>query len=257
MHPLARARALLQAGDAEQAARLAEAVARAEPRNPTAWAVLGAAKQAQGATAEAMEAWSQAAQWAPKSPAPLIALSGMAEALGQRREASLLLQRAAALAPKDGSLLARAGVLTWESGESRAAMALWQLAVKRDPTQVLAWRNLASGWHSVQQHAKAWEAVVRARTLRPGDPELHRLEGHIAGSIGRTGDARRAFEAALALRPADPAALWGCAASAPVICASPEEETHAASQTALDLAALTAAAAGPMDVSQWLGAVQT
>ena len=78
-------------------------------------------------------------------------------------------------------------------------------AVDKNPTYSLAWYDLAFGLRARGQHAAAVDAYEHYIKLKPGDPDPYYGLGRSLQHLGRTADARRAFETYLSLekRPSE------------------------------------------------------
>jgi len=289
MQDLQRARQLLQAGRLHDARLAAEQARSCAPHDPHPHAVLARIAEAAGRPADAMAAWLEAAGRAGPDPAPWRELGRVALGLDRLQEAELALETAVQRAPRHGPtrvalasvleargrtsaaveqllaaaslgtrgpLLVAAGDLAWRSGDPRKAVAVWQVAVDRNPGDAEAWSKLARGHHALGGREAAAAAAARAASLDPCPPR-HRLHGTLARAAGTIETARTAFEAALAIDPDDPTAMWALAACVPAVCRSSEEEAEVLARYDRDLARVRALMARRPDAPEWPDAVQS
>jgi DNA-binding response OmpR family regulator len=100
---LARARALAQAGQLQEALETLAAAVRADPYSPDAHFQLGRALRAQGDHFRAMTELERGAELRPNNLAALRALAALYEETGFRRKATEMLERALRTSPDDAT----------------------------------------------------------------------------------------------------------------------------------------------------------
>lgn len=159
------------------------------------------------------------------------------------REAITILDPALQAAPNDGGLLALYAEAKFHSKDIETARKYFELAMKRNPNNPrvrtgLGLTRLAAGeteraltdlaaavdlgssaadillvnsLMSVKQYDKALEAVARLEIKRPNDPVTFNLKGASLFAKGDTAGARKAFEHASELQPAQVAAAMNLA----------------------------------------------
>ena len=75
------------------------------------------------------------------------------------------------------------------------------MAVRLDPRHSRAWFNLGLARNTQGQSEAALEALLRAETLAPDDPQIPYARATILARLDRKPEARVALERALALSP--------------------------------------------------------
>lgn len=104
----------------------------------------------------------------------------------------------------------------WDYGEGRVeelterGLAATDRALKLDSASAKAWmaRGSLLAFRNPRTYAGAFPAFRRAITIAPGDAEAHHWYGRALMQVGERGAARREFEKALELAPADARVLF-------------------------------------------------
>ncbi|MCQ8186307.1 2OG-Fe(II) oxygenase family protein [Parvularcula maris] len=91
-------------------------------------------------------------------------------------------------------------------GKALAAIPLFRKHLARNPSDRIAWHNLAGALGNEGFHAEALDAADRAAGLGLKAPETQLVRGRAALHLGRLDEAEAAFRQALAQRPGDPSA---------------------------------------------------
>ncbi|MCW2757329.1 MAG: Tetratricopeptide repeat protein, partial [Nocardioidaceae bacterium] len=90
-----------------------------------------------------------------------------------RLDDALALRAALAADPTDGRAAALLGHWCYDRGRKDEAIELWELAVRQDPSDAVAWRNLGIARHNVRHDsAGAVESFARAAVAAPQDGRL-------------------------------------------------------------------------------------
>jgi tetratricopeptide (TPR) repeat protein len=202
---------LLEAGRLDEALETSLRAVDADPKNFEAAYTLGEVLEARGDLAQAIEAYLGSADLAPGDPDPFLAVAEISLALGKAEDAARALAQAFGRAPHDIGLGLLALEKLEEAGLGKEALALARKLMKR----------LAP---KVSSHPKETFRVARVLRLL-GDPgaclellgslpddvrtsfSVRTEEGLAHLALGDCKKAAKAFDAALAIKPGDPAAL--------------------------------------------------
>ena len=182
---------------------LSEALARA-PRSVYLRTAYAAVLLKSGKAREAINVLEPALKSRPDDPA---AIALFAEAKLQNNEirvARKYFELAATQNPQSPRIRAGLGLARLAAGETERALADLEAAAELGGTaaELFLARNLLS----VRQYDKALEVVLRLETKRPNDPITFNLKGAILFAKGDAPGARKAFERAAELQPAQFAA---------------------------------------------------
>ena len=131
-----------------------------------------------------------------------------------RLEEIAILEWAMAANPRDVRAPFFLGNLLYDRCRHAEAMALWERAVRGEPGNSVAWRNLGIGYFNLARRpAAARRAYRRARQAEPADPRLLYEEDQLRKRLGDSPRARlRALQGALPLvRARDDLSLELCA----------------------------------------------
>ncbi|MCG3136105.1 MAG: Beta-barrel assembly-enhancing protease [Planctomycetes bacterium] len=196
-------------------AEAAEAVAAARLRNPSDASILlleGDVRAARGDTAGAIAAW-ELAKHSPGAAVPAAirrALATMSDALAitdaAERERILNAEVVRLEGLRDPSApslpleVGRARLLL-AAGRHEDALAGVEFALRRSAPTSDAWLVVAEARSAGGNASEAASAIARARSLRPSDPALYRLEALAMASAGDASAAFRAASRGLALQP--------------------------------------------------------
>ncbi len=189
---LETARALLRAGRAGDAERIARGLVEADPGNGPAWNLLGAAAHAVGDL-------HGAARWFEKSllanPDDADARSNMAmtlRALDRAIEAADHFAAAQALRPDDSELRLAYGAVLRDLGKHDAAIEQYRAVLGREPGRIEAQGGMALALMKAERFDEAAGHIDRVLRVAPDHP----------ASVGILGDIRRRqrrFDEAIAL----------------------------------------------------------
>ncbi|MDO7841575.1 tetratricopeptide repeat-containing sulfotransferase family protein [Sphingomonas immobilis] len=130
------------------------------------------------------------------------------EEAGDFAGAYALLQRALALSPGDVLILGSIGAVLRKQGLLDEALALLDRVVASEPRHAAAWLERGYVLDELRSDAKATESYLRALAIDPG---LAPALGKLADAAARRGDAEASAgyaARALALNPAEPAAVF-------------------------------------------------
>jgi len=163
----ARARAHLQRGDVDAAARLCRHILTKNANHPDALRILGVIELQRGDVARAV----------------------------------IRLRRAVQLRPDDALARCDLGVALERAGRLDDAERAYRDAIARDPACAPAWCNLGDALSSRGDDAAALDAYDRAIALMPSLAQAHANRAAALVELGRADDAMAACRAALAIAP--------------------------------------------------------
>ncbi len=110
-----------------------------------------------------------------------------------RLEEFTVLEAAMACAPDDASAPYYLGNLLYDKDRHAEAIASWNTAVRRNPENATAWRNLGIGYYNVKgDSGKAAEAFERALAIAPQDARILYERDQLWKRMGRTPEERLA-----------------------------------------------------------------
>jgi tetratricopeptide (TPR) repeat protein len=201
---LAEAIEVHRAGRIVEAARLFESVLKDEPRNLAALQHLAIIHAGRGEFELAETLFRRAAEAAPDNPDVQSNLGRVLSERGRHEEAVACLNRALALRPGMVEAEFNLGALHHRMGRPRRAIEYLRRVVHRQPDFTAAICLLAA---ALQQDGKGEEAIAvltKAAAARPQEAVLRHALGRSQAGAGEIAEARRNFEAAIALQPA-----WG------------------------------------------------
>ena len=124
---------------------------------------------------------------------------------GHIEEAIAKFKQAFALDPRHWAARTALGELLLKIRRDDEAVAALRATVEKNPAYSLAWYDLAFALRVKGQHAAAVDAYDHYIKLKPGDPDPYYGLGRSLQHMGRSADARRAFETYLSLekRPSE------------------------------------------------------
>ena len=136
----------------------------------------------------------------PPSPAaPAYLEAQLLRDRGHIEESIVKFKQAIALDPRHSAARTALGELLLKIRRDDEAIVVLRAAVDKNPTYSLAWYDLAFGLRARGQHVAAVDAYEHYIKLKPGDPDPYYGLGRSLQHLGRTADARRAFETYLSL----------------------------------------------------------
>lgn len=190
---------LYRRGQLDAAERAFRSAVESQPQSLGSWLWLARTHQAQGRTAEALQAWSQAVRLPDGPREALVPAVEAAVAGGQVADARRLLASAAS-APAAQRHTARAIVA---AAEGRAAESESELrrALAADGASFDALFRLFDHLHGAGRAAEALPALRRAATALPDSPRHVALLGVGLLAAGQAAAAERELARALALAP--------------------------------------------------------
>jgi len=231
----ARALALQQAGDFEQAERLYEQILRIDPQQASVWHHLGLVVHRSGRLDQASECISRAVSLDASNAIFHGDLGTIWHQLGRFDEAIDCFQQAVELAPEHAQAHYSLGLVLKERGNQVGAKLRFQQAVRLHPEFAEAWNELGilhqvlgetgeasacfsrlislvpdmAGGHfnlgnlrlGENRLVEAAACYVRALELEPRFPEALNNLGTALHRLGRIEQARHAYEAAIAMNP--------------------------------------------------------
>lgn len=202
--PLGQAIELHRAGRIVEASQLFQTVLKDEPRNLAALQHLAIIHATRGEFEAAEALFRRAADAAPDNPDVLCNLGRVLSERGRHEEAVACLSRALSLRPGMAEAEFNLATLHQKMGRRGAAIEYLRRVVARQPDFTVAICQLAA---CLQEDGKAEEAIavlLKAAAARPQEAVLRHALGRLQAIAGEIAEARRSFEAAIALQPA-----WG------------------------------------------------
>ncbi len=188
-----------------RAAELHERVLGAEPTNVDSLYLLATIRLEEGRAEEALALATRATEVEPHTAPFHHARASALRALGRDAEALPAWARAAELAPGDPDFAADHGAALASAGRTAEAVQVLEATLARMPGHLVAGANLARLLAGQGRHERALAIIEgilgRLAPGHPGEAELRNLAGLALRALGRAGEAREAFERALALEP--------------------------------------------------------
>jgi serine/threonine-protein kinase len=168
-----------------------------------------------GKLSEAAEQFRKGTEIAPDNAIAWLDLGLALLQLGRYDDARISLEKSAQIQPSFAAYSALAELLTTQ-GKFTESVQMSKKALDMDPTNYVAWGNLASGYlWSPGGHDKAMETYRQAidlaessRKETPDDPELLATLGDYFASIGQSGRSLPLLRQAVALAPDNPEVLF-------------------------------------------------
>jgi tetratricopeptide (TPR) repeat protein len=216
--------ALSQAGRIDEAIAQFNEALRLDPNFPGAWANLGVANMQRGDSAAAVEQIHKAFSLSPHEFGARTYFYLGSALLDVRRydEARERFENALELRPDYHEARCNLGNALKALGRLAEAEAILRRTIADAPQYAAAWASLADVLEAAGRPADAAEAFERALAMyastAPRDTftaHLHVRLGRLRLAAGRRDDARRHFQAALAITPDDPAARAALAETGP------------------------------------------
>jgi len=192
---------LLQAGDAEGAARVAREALRDEPRASELHNSLGLALERRRDLLGAERAYREAVRLDPKAAEPRCNLGNLARGRGALDEAQHWYQEAISADPFFMGAYNNLALVRQDRGDTAGAMALYRQALEKAPHDAVVMNNLASlyyGSGNLEEAQLLWRRAVQADPSYPSP--LNNLGG-IALTRGHLAEAEELLQRALALEP--------------------------------------------------------
>ncbi len=203
-----RNRGLMQLGAAAHAAAYDD-LARALREDPSDEQALEALPRAAAGCDRIPAATALLAELAGRRPTNLAARRHFSRILagqGLMNEALAAADEALRLAPEDPGVHEQLASLAADAGDTPRLASVVARMDARWPDAPATLYARGTLLFLTGQHASAAAVAARLAGLTPRDARVHNLLGASYASIGRSDDARRAFEASIASNPRDPAA---------------------------------------------------
>lgn len=188
-------------GRLEDAERTAHRILERNPDSALALTTLGHIALDRGDPARAERLFVRAID---SNSGALTVWYGLAQAMalqGRAAEAEELLVRRTRASPRDSSSWTALAVLRAQRGDRAAARAALDAAISANPADPVAWRYRAALSMSEGNPEAALRDLREVLALRPGDGASRVELGDALAALGRTAEARAAWEKALALDP--------------------------------------------------------
>jgi len=198
---LARAQALAQGGDFEQAERLYEQILRADPQQAAAWHQLGLVLYLRGRAHEAAECASRAVSLEPARAEFQSDLGTICRALGRLDEALDCFQQTVELAPELATAHHNLGVVLQDRGDQIGSRLRFIQALRLDPGFVQAWNHLGIAHQRQGELSDASRCFEQVIALNPATAEGHFNLGNVRLAQGRLMEAIAGYAKSLELQP--------------------------------------------------------
>jgi tetratricopeptide (TPR) repeat protein len=196
-----RAISAYQSGRFAEAAKLCEAVLRADPKNLDAINMLGALALQGGNAAAALGHFSRAAEIAPDFAEAFNNRGVALQRLERWDEALASFRRALAIAPAFADALYNSGVVQSELKQWDDALQSYRGALELNPGNARVHNNRGNVLQKQRRWGEALQSYERALELRPGYAEALNNRGTVLRELRRWDEALESHRRALALRP--------------------------------------------------------
>lgn len=127
---------------------------------------------------------------------------------GHIEESIVKFKQAIAADPRHSAARTALGELLLKIRRDDEAITVLRATVDKNPTYALAWYDLAFALRVKGQHAPAVDAYEKYIKLKPGDPDPYYGLGRSLQHLGRTVEARQAFETYLSLEKRPTEQRW-------------------------------------------------
>lgn len=193
------ARVQLALGDtAAQEAAASMAVSKPSPFLGDSYYLLADALQKLRKYEQAIDAYNKALPSKPDAVQIYRALGDIYRAQNQFGDAIEITRRALRIWPQDGNLYTDISWYYSLDGKHKEAVDSAQAAVKLLPNQYMGYTNLCRAYNDTDQPLFAVTACNNALRLNPNDGETHFYLGRALREQGKTADATKAFDKAVA-----------------------------------------------------------
>jgi protein O-GlcNAc transferase len=201
--------AALQARRLGDAARLFDAVLRAEPKHVGALNLMGVVLMQLGRFTEAETYFRRALQYHPPSDATLHNYGVALRALNRPAEALQRFSEALKLNPSVAETWNHRGGTFSDLNRNEEAIADFDKATARNPRFAEALQNKGKALLALGRGDAALAAFERALAIDPGVAEAWLGRGHALGGLGKYEEALSAYDRAVALNPSSAEAWLG------------------------------------------------
>ena len=195
-----RAISAYQSGQFAEAAKLCEAVLRADPRHLDAINMLGALALQSGNGAAALGHFSRAVEVAPDFAEGLNNRGVVLQQMKRWDEALASFERALAIQPGFVDALYNRGVVQSEMKQWDDALQSYGRALELDPRNARVHNNRGNVLQKLKRWSEALQAYESALEMRPGYPEALNNRGAVLRELRRWDEAVRDYRRALSLR---------------------------------------------------------
>ncbi|HWY77485.1 MAG TPA: tetratricopeptide repeat protein, partial [Verrucomicrobiae bacterium] len=154
-----------------------------------------------GQPEQALACLQKAILWDPLSPPLRYEIATLLDQLGRPAEAEENLKVACRLEPDSAEPHFKLSLILAETHRLDDAARELELAVKLDPKFARAWYNLGLARSGLGDETGALDALGRAETLTPTDPQIPYASATILARAGRYAEARAAANRALKISP--------------------------------------------------------
>lgn len=188
------------AGELEEAARLAEEASRRFPLLPGAWRDLGQIMRLQGRNEESLRAYRRTTELNPDWDQAWQDLAQLQEDLGQAEDALHTVRTALKRMPRENNLRMLLAIFLWRAGERQEPWELVESCLRDDPTLQRAW-GILSAWVPLLHRQQSLEDLARSVTREhPAQARLWMMLARILGPEA-VEERLQAVDRALAIRP--------------------------------------------------------
>lgn len=163
--------------------------------------------EAMGQNEKALQFASRAADLDTKQTAPLKRKGRVYESLKKNDKARLEYLKALKLDEKDPETYALLANQEFKKGKPKAAMEWLRMGVRRNPTNAVAFRNLARGYVRTKQYDKALKAYERSLELDPKNAETRYEYAKLLQRLGEKERYRAELQKAYEADPKNPKIL--------------------------------------------------
>lgn len=198
---------LLSRGRYAEVESKARSILQADPNDPLAWKLLGAALQSMQRLPEALTSLRQAQALAPTDAEVLNLLGAALEEMGQLAEAGIQYAQAARQDPRFVSAFYNLARVLERLGQFEEARFYYEHALSLDPAHLKSLNQLGNLLHNLKHNAAALRCYQRALNLDANQPEILSNLGNLLVELGQLELALACQQQAAALRPQDPQIL--------------------------------------------------
>ncbi|MAF27273.1 MAG: tetratricopeptide repeat protein [Gemmatimonadota bacterium] len=210
-HHRIRARERRAEGRFDDALAAYREVVRLDAHDADAWFWIGTLERWAGRPDEALRAYDRAVELSPDSPEARTGRARVHRTLGNERLAETDLRAALAVVPGNPDAMGLLADGIAERGEGRRAAGILRQVFEGAELH----RRLGDTWRRAGQTTRAIAAYRNAVEADPADGGSLYWTGVLSARIGRTEEARAAYDRLLALRPGDAGAREGLDALLP------------------------------------------
>jgi tetratricopeptide (TPR) repeat protein len=201
------ATAWLEAGDAMRAKVMAKRATREHPERAAGWRAMGSIAEAEKRPHEAVGFFTQAWEIDPTQNDVAAKIGTIYLRLGDNEGARRFMGQVASDPTTPPEILLNYALSLQRSGDHALAAAPFRRLVQRDPTNVNAWKGLATSLRALERWNEAAQAYNAVYHLEQ-DARFAFQEGFCLGKLERFDEAAAAYGRALELDPVYDKALY-------------------------------------------------